>query len=182
MDDFATSLLVPDWPARSWLNSVPKSEPISPHNLRTWGVVQCGVSPEVVANALVRLESNTGFLKTAEALRVADKKRIFVVYHSSYGEEMQLPNMHSFIVDEMFINSISGVSGTHRINMCSLGSSKYENLKVAWLETNVPTVRGRKEFRSTLKLSGRAYWISIRQDRTCYVPAAAQEVQRGLFD
>src|ERR1044072_2967664 len=52
MDDFAQSLLVPDWLGQLWLASVTDQEPISLNSLKMWAASQCAVSGEVVAKAL----------------------------------------------------------------------------------------------------------------------------------
>ena len=66
MNDFATSLLVPDWLRKFWLETVSADAPVSPSSLTTWGVNHCGVSAEVVANALSRSEPSVGFLKAGD--------------------------------------------------------------------------------------------------------------------
>lgn len=182
MDAFAASLLVPDWLSKRWLESVSNEKPVSPSRLQTWAAKQCGVSSEVVAKALTRVEPSIGFLKAAEAIRLANDKRLFVVFYSSYGAELQLPNLHSYIEDDAFTNKINGTSGVHWIELCYLGDIKCENLNVAWQEAKVPTSRRRREFRSTVKLSGKGYWISIRSDRRYAASTIKEQVQLTLFD
>lgn len=182
MNDFAEALLVPDWLAKLWLTKVSNEEPVSLNLLKTWAVAQCGVSSEVVARALTRFEPSIGFLKAAEAVRLASDKRLFIVFYSSYGAELELANIHSFIDDEAFINKIEGVSGICWIDFCRLGKAKCERLNVAWEETKVSTIRRRKEFKATLRLSGKGYWISIRSDQRCVDTTNEENVQLTLYD
>lgn len=182
MDDFAQALLVPDWLAKLWLTTVSKEEPVSLNWLKTRAAAQCGVSSEVVAGALTRFEPSIGFLRTAEAVRLANDKRLFVVFYSSYGSGMELPNLHSFIDDEAFITKIDGVSGICWIDVCRLGKAKCEELNVAWKESKVSTFRRRKEFKSTVRLTGRGYWISIRSGHRCPDSTNKGEIQLTLFD
>ena len=181
MNDFAMTLLVPDWLRKFWLETVSSEEPVSPSSLTTWGMNHCRVSPEVIANALARSEPSVGFLKAAEAVRSNDGKRIFVVFHSSYGKELQLPNLHAFVDDETFVGSIAGTTGTRSIDDCFGGASKFKPLKVSWQKSRVSTDRQRQEFRSALTLSGTAYWISFRSHRPWVTPPA-QGAQLELFD
>lgn len=182
MNDFASSLLVPDWLSKRWLESVSNEKPVSLNRLKNWAANQCGVSGEVVAKALTRVESSIGFLKTAEAVRLANHKRLFVVFYSTYGGELQLPNLHSYIDDDAFINEIDGTSGVRWIERCNLGNVKCEKLNIAWQETKVPTYRRRREFELTVRLSGKGYWISIRSDRHSDASRKKEQVQLRLFD
>ena len=181
MNDFAMALLVPDWLRKFWLETVSAEEPVSPSSLTTWGVNHCAVSPEVVANALARSEPSVGFLKAAEAVRSNNGKRIFVVFHSSYGKELQLPNLHAFVDDETFVESIVGATGTRSIDGCFGCDSKYKTLKMSWQKARVSVERRRQEFRSALALSGTGYWLSFRLHRP-KATSPAQGAQLKLFD
>jgi hypothetical protein len=182
MDDFAGALLVPDWLTKLWLTKISNVEPVSLNWLKTRAAAQCGVSSEVVAGALTRFEPSIGFLKAAEAVRLANDRRLFVVFYSSYGAGLKLPNLHSFIDDEAFIKKIDGVSGIFWIDVCRLGKTKCERLNVSWEQSKVSPVRGRKEFKSTVRLSGKGYWISIRSDHRCADLTNKEKVQLTLFD
>ena len=182
MNDFAVSLLVPDWLRKFWLESVSADAPVSPSNLTTWGVSHCGVSAEVIANALSRSEPSVGFLKTAEAVRNSDSKRIFVVFHSSYGSKLRLPNLHSLVDDDTFVESVAGTMGTGSIDArFSKDDPICETLKVSWQKARISADRRRQEFRSRVTLSDTGYWISFRSHgpRTT-VPE--DDAQLRLFD
>ena len=181
MDHFAESLLVPEWLVKLWLMGVSDQEPISLEGLKKWSVAQCGVSGEVVASALARVEPKVGFLKAAEAVRRANGKNLFIVLYSVHGTDLQLPNLHSYIDDERFVDKIRGTSGCLSIDDCHLGNVKCENLNLAWHRSNIGTSRRRREFHSKVQLSGKGYWISIRLDRCCDYPGTQRQLQLNLF-
>jgi hypothetical protein len=181
MNDFATSLLVPDWLRKCWLETVSADAPVSPSSLTTWGVNHCGVSAEVIAHALSRSESSVGFLKTAEAVRNNDGKRIFVVFHSSYGSRLRLPNVHAFVDDHTFVDRITGTTGTGSIDAGFTSDPICETLNLCWQRTLVSTDRRRREFRSGVALSGTGYWISFRSHGPRATPPK-DEAQLRLFD
>jgi hypothetical protein len=117
-----------------------------------------------------------GFLKIAEAVRLANSKRLFVVSYSSYGAELQLPNGRAHIEDEVFIEKIKGESGADSIDAFHFGQAKAETLNVIWQQAKVPARSGRKE----LRLSGHGYWVSIRSSHCDTDPT--QQRQLSLFN
>ena len=180
MDHFAQTLLVPDWLAQLWLMSVPGKEPVSLNDLTTWAVAQCAISGEVVARALTRLESTIGFLKTAEALR-ANGKRLFVVFYSAYGTELRLPNLHSFIEDEVFVEKLKGSFGADMVDAPGFGHCEKNEISMTWQQAKVSINRKRKEFKTSIRLSGRAYWISFRSQKRASDGFENKEQQLSLF-
>jgi hypothetical protein len=182
MDEFAESLLVPDWLTKSWLLSAPQEKPIPINHLRAWASDQCHVSSEVAARALTRVNQDIGFLKTAEGLHLTNETRLFIVFYSSHGTRLELPKLHSYIQDEKFIGRISGVSGNLRVDACRLGRVNCKNIEIEWQGSPVERERHRKEFRSTVRLTGRGYWISLRTNQTLIHQGLGQQAQLSLFN
>jgi hypothetical protein len=162
-----------------WISSVDAAAPISLNSLRSWANTECAVSAEVVARALTRVDQNIGFLKAAEGRRAVTGKRLFVVDYSSYGASIKLPNLHSFIENNALVEEVHGNSGECLIEDGNFTDA--QRLKVAWQEALTQTLRRRAEFRSTVRLSGKGYWISVRADRPPPKQAPVQETQLTLF-
>ena len=182
MDDFAANLLVPNWLAEHWLQSVPCDKPVSISSLNDWALKHCAVSKEVLADSLTRVEPSIGFLKVGSAVRVQTTKPLFIVFYSSHGAELKLPNLHSYIDDDVFIAKIQGTSGVRWIEDCQLGDIRCGKLNVAWHESNVSTSRRRREFKSTVRLSGKAFWLSMRAGHRQAPMNTVAQRQLSLFE
>jgi hypothetical protein len=182
MDEFATVLLVPDWLARRWLGDAPKLEAISLRSVENWASKYCGVSRAVIARGLARVDPHIGFMKLGEGTRIAGGDRLFIVYDSVRGASLSLPRQHSFIDDQLVMSKIIKSSGSCTIHAAHLGEATSGNLSVAWRASRVSTANNRKEFSSTVKLSGHGYWLSIRSraneaERT---PDQGEQLDLGL--
>lgn len=66
------------------------------------------------------------------------------VLHSSSGKDMRLPNRHSHLDNECFLSRV-----VHRTGVD------------AWMAGSAPIRSRRKEFGSTVLLSGISYWICL---------------------
>ena len=122
MDGFASTLLAPPWLVERWLSETTRVDATCVFRLRQWAQ-QGAISNEVVAKALCRAESAFGFLKVAEATRVRDDARIFVVLNSCAGIDLRLPNQHSHLGDKALLSRVAGGSGVDAIHGCQLGAN-----------------------------------------------------------
>ncbi|MBI3198920.1 MAG: ImmA/IrrE family metallo-endopeptidase, partial [Rhodospirillales bacterium] len=185
MDDFASSLLVPAWLSDRWLSRISGPEPVAISQLLSWAAKECKLSGHVVALALTRAEPSIGFLKLAEAIRTADKKRFFIVFYSCYGNELHLPNQHAYISyddDDKLAENIQTPHGARQIESWKFNDSSQKKLQIAWVETRTPTSNRRQEFKARVRLTGRAYWVSVRSDPGTNLATETDPVQLGLFE
>ena len=160
MDDFAGTLLVPPWLAGRWLGETARPDATSVFRIRKWAR-SCAVSNEVVAKALCRAVPELGFLKVADAVRLKDSARLFVVLHSSAGRSLQLPNQHSHLDNADFVGLIAGRTGVDTIHRCDVGNRRLGHVQIAWFASRGSISSRRREFGSTVRLSGISYWICL---------------------
>lgn len=160
MDEFAATLLAPPWLVERWLHETNRIDATCVFRLPHWAQ-QGAVSYEVVAKALCRAVPALGFLMVAEATRLRDKARIFAVLHSSAGKDMRLPNQHSHLDDECFLSRVVDRTGADAIHGCQLGAYRLPHVQIAWMAGSAPIRSRRKEFGSTVVLSGISYWICL---------------------
>jgi hypothetical protein len=133
---FAGQLLVPDWLAKSWLDSTPENLPIPPFALRSWAE-QCRVSEEVAAKALVRQRNLIGFLRLVPTQRKRDKTRVLQVLSCAKGESLELPSERSHIENaRLFEMLTNGTVGSGWLQQVSLARCAPQDLGVAWRYAN----------------------------------------------
>lgn len=175
MDEFAGALLVPPWLVEQWVEESSGISSTCVFRLGRWAA-DSAVSSEVVAKALCRAVPDIGFLKVAEAKRLRDGARLFVVLYSSTGERVRLPNQHSHLKNEDFLARIVGRTGAQTIHGYEVGANQLGQVEVAWIAGRTSVSSRRREFRSTIRLSGASYWICLmNQSRT------ANAKQRNLL-
>ena len=166
MDEFASALLVPPWLADQWLRESSGIGARRVFRLGRWAK-ESGVSSEVAARALCGAVPGLGFLKAAEAMRVKDGTRLFVVLHSSQGEGIGLPNQHAHVDDQELLAMVVGKTGTETMQACEIGGHQLGSVQVAWRTGRTSIDSRRKEFRSTIQLSGVVYWICLMDHPEC---------------
>ena len=129
---FAGQLLVPDWLAKSWLDSTPENLPIPPFALRSWAE-QCRVSEEAAAKALVRQKNLIGFLRLVATQRKRDKTRVLQVLSCAKGDFLELPSERSHIENaKLFEMLTSSTVGSGWLQQISLARCAPQDLGVAW--------------------------------------------------
>ena len=133
---FAGQLLIPDWLAKSWLESAPEHLPIPPFALRSWAE-QCRVSEEVATKALVRQRSFIGFLRLVATRRKRDQARVLQVLSCAKGGALELPSERSHIENaRLFEMLTSSTVGSGWIEQASLAKCTPQDLGIAWRYAN----------------------------------------------
>lgn len=160
MNEFASAVLVPPWLSCRWRGQLPALDAACVFKIREWSN-DCRASPEVVTTAFARHNGRIGFLKVKEAVKVRTKKRLLIVAHSAAGVDVGLPKMHSHVEDDGFVSSITGRSGVADSSHFQIGQFKLNNVNLAWWATDDNLQSRRREFRSTIRLSGAGYWIGV---------------------
>ena len=160
MDEFAGTLLVPPWLTEQWLHETSQMDATCVFRLRSWAG-DSSVSSEVVTRALCRSAPELGFLKVAEAKRLKDGAPLFVVLHSAAGRNIQLPNQHSHVESEVLLTTVVGKTGVDRIQAEEISSRRTGQVQIAWIASRTSINSRRREFRSTIHLSGISYWICV---------------------
>jgi hypothetical protein len=153
MNDFARSLLIPDWLVTDWVERSKKERPIPPHALKTWGIDQCGVSQQVVALALANACSDLGFMTATICESKKFRKKALKVLFSASGENLRLPAAQSHILlPEIQEGLVKKVVGGCEIRNSSLVANDSLRLHSAWR-------------RAQSKASYPVYWLSFATSR-----------------
>lgn len=160
MDDFAGTLLVPPWLVVRWLDEIPCVDATCLFYIGRWGR-RCAVSNKVVVRALCRALPDIGFLKVADATRVKDSARVFIVQDSCSGANICLPNQHSHLDDDRFLATFKKPAGVVSVHTCRIGEHDFARAQIAWTGTKLMTSSRRREFVSNVRLSDASYWICL---------------------
>lgn len=167
MNEFASALLVPHWICSEWKSQLRTVDATCLFRVRRWAN-DCRVSHEVVVNALTRDTEDIGFLKVAEATRMSSNRRLLVVFHSCSGSNIALPNLYSHLDDVDFVDTINGRSGVQLLHRCRFGPTKLDHAQVAWITAIGSAQSRRREFRTSVRLTGALYWICLYNRNTPY--------------
>jgi hypothetical protein len=133
---FAGQLLVPDWLAKSWVETIPRHLPIPPFALRSWAE-KCRVSEEVAAKALARQKNLIGFLRLVSTRRKRDQAPVLQVLSCAKGDALELPSERSHIENaSLFEMLTSSTVGSGWMEQVSLARCAPQDLGIAWRHAN----------------------------------------------
>ncbi len=161
MNEFASTLLVPDWLVTVWLSDIPEGRLISPLTVRGWAREQCKVSEEVIAKTLCRARKGIGFIKASLMMGRKDGVPILKTLFSDSGEGLFLPKVHSHIRNSALIKTLQTKKlGIEEFPGCQLGLCKPQDLSIAWRCVGFSSESSR-DSRKERVAKDQKFWLSI---------------------